>query len=141
MANRLKIPKLYPVRKFKDKWLLSANSIKMDSLGVFLHAEFISVLKTEQKPIFFEKYAKQKKISYYSLFSVIFSKCFKEKLVIKTESCFLDGKKSNIAKLVDINFLADNMKIARLYPGRKFSDKWLFSANFIKMHLFGYFCR
>ena len=27
-----------------------------------------------------------------------------------TESCFLDGKKPNIAKLVDIIFLADNEK-------------------------------
>ena len=29
---------------------------------------------------------------------------------IPTESCFLDGKKPNIAKLVDINFMADNEK-------------------------------
>ena len=27
-----------------------------------------------------------------------------------TESCFLDGKKPNIAKLMDINFLADSEK-------------------------------
>ena len=27
-----------------------------------------------------------------------------------TESCFLDGKKPNIATLVDINFLANNEK-------------------------------
>ena len=27
-----------------------------------------------------------------------------------TESCFLDGKKPNIAKLVDINFLSDCVK-------------------------------
>ena len=40
----------------------------------------------------------------------IFSKSLKQKCLIATESCFLDGKKPNIAKLVDINFLADNEK-------------------------------
>ena len=43
-------------------------------------------------------------------FFVIFSKSLKQKCLIPTESCFLDGKKPNIAKLVDINFLADNEK-------------------------------
>ena len=41
-------------------------------------------------------------------FFVIFSKSLKQKYLIPTESCFLDEKKPNIAKLVDINFLADN---------------------------------
>ena len=41
---------------------------------------------------------------------MIFSKSFKQKLIIPIESCFLDGKKPNIAKLVDMNFLADNVK-------------------------------
>ena len=76
---------------------------------------------------------------HYLLFFVIFSKSFKEKFLIPTESCFLDRKKPNIAKLVDINFLADSMKIARLYPVRNFKDRWLFSANFIKMRLLGFF--
>ena len=44
------------------------------------------------------------------LFFVIFSKSLKQKCLITTESCFLDGKKPNIAKLVYINFLADNDK-------------------------------
>ena len=35
---------------------------------------------------------------------------FFSKSILPTESCFLDGKKPNIAKLVDINFLADNEK-------------------------------
>ena len=48
---------------------------------------------------------------HYFLFFVIFSKSFKQNLVIPTESCFLDGKKPNIAKLVDTNFLADRVKI------------------------------
>ena len=43
-------------------------------------------------------------------FFVIFSKSLKQKCLIPTESCFLDGKKPNIAKLVDTNFLADSEK-------------------------------
>ena len=38
---------------------------------------------------------------------MIFSKSLKQKCLIPSESCFLDGI---IAKLVDINFLADNEK-------------------------------
>ena len=61
----------------------------------------------------FEKHAKNVKkvfiiIIFY--FFVIFSKSLKQKCLIPTESCFLDGKKPNIAKLVDINFLADSEK-------------------------------
>ena len=41
---------------------------------------------------------------------MIFSKSLKQKCLIANESCILDGKKPNIAKLVDINFLADNEK-------------------------------
>ena len=44
----------------------------------------------------------------YFLFFVIFSKNLKQKCLIPTDSCFSDGKKPNIAKLVDIKFLADN---------------------------------
>ena len=44
------------------------------------------------------------------LFLVIFSKSLKQECLIPTELCFLDGKKPNIAKLLDINFLADNEK-------------------------------
>ena len=53
---------------------------------------------------------KKKIHHYYFLFLVIFFKSLKQKCLIPTESCFLDGKKPNIAKLVDINFLADNKK-------------------------------
>ena len=71
---------------------------------VFLHAEFISALKTEPKSMGFEKYAKNgiKNIYRYFLFFVIFSKNFNQKLIIPIESCFLDGKKPNLAKLVDM---------------------------------------
>ena len=61
----------------------------------------------------FEQHAKNGKkifivIIFYFFF--IFSKSLKQKCLIPTESCFLDGKKPNIAKLVDINFLSDNEK-------------------------------
>ena len=79
-------------------------------IGVFLHADFISSLKIEPNSMIFEKHAKNGKKNYhhYFLFFVIFSKSLKQKCLIATESCLLDGKKPNIAKLVDINFLADN---------------------------------
>ena len=88
------------------------NSYENVLIWVLLHAEFISALKTEPKSMVFEKYAKngKKNIYHYFLFFVIFSKSLKQKFLTPTESCFLDGKKPNIAKLVDINFLADNEK-------------------------------
>ena len=58
----------------------------------------------------FEKYAKMKKniyIYYHSFLFFFFSKSFKQIFLIPTESCFLDGKKSIIAKLVDIIFSTD----------------------------------
>ena len=69
-------------------------------IRVFLHAEFISALKTVPKSMGFEKYAKNgiKNIYHLFLFFVIFSKSFKQKSIIPIESCFLDGKKPNIAK-------------------------------------------
>ena len=82
-------------------------------IWVFLHAVFISALKTQPKSIIFEKHPKNGKKSiyhHYFLFFVIFSKILKQKCLIPTESCFLDGKKPNIAKLVDINVLADYEK-------------------------------
>ena len=81
-------------------------------IWVFLHAELISALKTEQISMVFKKYAKngKKKFYHHFLFFVIFSKRRKQKCLIPTESCFLDGKTPNIATIVDINFLADNEK-------------------------------
>ena len=53
----------------------------------------------------------KKNINYhYFPFFVIFCKSLKQKCLIPTESCFLDEKKPNIAKLVYINLLADNEK-------------------------------
>ena len=110
-------------------------------IWVFLHAEFIFALKTELKSMVFEKHAKNGKENiyhHYFLFFVIFSKSLKQKCLIPTESCFLDGKKPNIAKLIDINFLADNEKNRQAL--QKWKGIWLFSANPMKMCLFGYFC-
>ena len=82
-------------------------------IWVFLHAELISALKNEPKSMVFEKHAKNVKKNiyhHYFLFFVTFSKSLKQECLIPTESCFLDGKKKNLARLVDINFLADNEK-------------------------------
>ena len=49
-----------------------------------------------------QKMEKKNIYHHYFLFFVIFSKILKQKCLIPTESCFLDGKKPNIAKLVDI---------------------------------------
>ena len=47
-------------------------------IRVFLHAEFISALKTEPKSMVFEKYAKNgKKIYFLSLFSIFCDFCLK----------------------------------------------------------------
>ena len=59
---------------------------------------------------------------------MIFTISFKQNFLKPNESCLLDRKKPNIAKLVYINFLAVSMKIAMVYPVRKFSEKRLFSV-------------
>ena len=84
-------------------------------IRVFLHAEFISALKTEPKSMVFEKYAKnvkKKKIFIIIIFYFLrfLYKSFNQKFLIPSQSCFLDGKKPNIAKLVDIIFLSDCVK-------------------------------
>ena len=92
-------------------------------IRVFLHAEFIAAKQTEPKSRGFEKYAKNviKNIYHCFLFFVIFSKSFKQKLIIPIGSCFLDGKKTtNIAKLVDMSFLADDMKNRQAIAFAKF---------------------
>ena len=47
--------------KIGGNYALSANSIKNMLIGVFLHAEFISAMKTVQNPLIFVKNAKKKK--------------------------------------------------------------------------------
>ena len=73
----------------------------------------------------------EKNIYYhYFLFFVIFSISFKQNFLKPNESCLLDGKKPNIAKLVYII----SMKITMLQPVRKFSEK----INPIKISLLGF---
>ena len=108
LAVSMKIAMLQPVRKFSEKWTVFCKSYKNTLIRVFLHAEFISALKTEPKPTVFDKYAENRKkyICYhYFLFFVIFSFSFKQNFLKPNESCLLDGKKPNIAKLIYINFL------------------------------------
>ena len=97
-------------------------------IWVFLHAEFIYPLKTEPKSMVFEKHAKngKKKIIIIFYFFVIFSKSLKKKCLIPTESWFLDGKKPNIVKLVDINCLADNEKNRQAIGLQKWKGKGFF---------------
>ena len=127
--------------KILRKEAVFSKSYKNTLIRVFLHAEFISALKTEPKPTVFEKYAenRKKKIFVIIIFYifVIFSISFKQNFLKPNESCLLDRKKPNIAKLVYINFLAVSMKIAMLQPVRKFSEKRLFSVNPIKIPLLG----
>ena len=128
--------------KILRKEAVFCKSYKNTLIRVFLHAEFISALKTEPKPMVFEKYAENRKKIFIIIFYffVIFSISFKQNFLKPKESCLLDRKKPNIAKLVYINFLAVSMKIAMLQPVRKFSEKRLFSVNPIKIPLLGYFC-
>ena len=60
----------------------------------------------------FEKYAKNGKKKIIIIFYILrfLCKSFNLKFLIPTESCFFDGKKPNIAKLVDIIFLSDCVK-------------------------------
>ena len=129
--------------KILRKEAVFSKSYKNTLIRVFLHAEFISTLKTERKPTVFEIYAENRKkifviIIFY--FFVIFSISFKQNFLKPNESCLLDRKKPNIDKLVYINFLAVSRKIAMLQPVRKFSEKRLFSVNPIRIPLLGYFC-
>ena len=129
--------------KILKKEAVFSKFYKNTLIMVFLHAEFISALKMEPKPTVFEKCAENRKKNicyHYFLFFVIFSISFKQNFLKPNESCLLDRRKPNIAKLVYINFLAVRMKIAMLQLVRKFSEKRLFSVNPIKIPLLGYFC-
>ena len=108
--------------KILRKKTIFCKSHKNSLIRVFLHAEFISALKTEPKPTVFEKYAENRKKNicyHYFLFFVIFSISFKQNFLKPNESCLLDRKKPNIAKLVYINFLAVSMKIAMFENSQK----------------------
>ena len=90
-----------------------ANPMKMCLFGYFCMQNSFLQRKLSQNLWFLRNMQTMEKkyiYNYYFLFFVIFSKSLKQKCLIPTESCFLDGKKPNIAKLVDINFLANNEK-------------------------------
>ena len=53
---------------------------------------------------------------------------------------FLRWKEAKYSQISVYQVLTDSMKIAMLWPVRKFSEKWLFSANPKKIPLLGYFC-
>ena len=82
-------------------------------IRVFLHVKFISAPRTVPKSMVFEKYAKNGKKKFIIIIFYILRflyKSFNHKFLIPSESCFLDGKKPNIDKLVDIIFLSDCVK-------------------------------
>ena len=86
------------------------KSYEIVFIRVFLHVKFISAPRTVPKSMVFEKYAKNGKILFIIIifyFLRFLYKSFNQKFLIPTKSCFLDGKKPNIAKLVDIIFLSD----------------------------------
>ena len=66
----------------------------------------------------------KKNIDHYFLFFVIFSKSLKQKCLIPTESCFLDGKKPNIAKLDNgyqfYKWFLRNMQKMKTGPKKKY---------------------
>ena len=132
---------LQPVRKFSEKRLFSINPIKIPLLGYFcMQNSFLHCKRSQSLRCLRNMQKIEKNICYhYFLFFVIFSFSFKKNFLKPNESCLLDGKKPNIAKVVYINFLAVSMKIAMLQPVRKFSEKRLFSLNPIKIPLLGYF--
>ena len=105
--------------KIRAKAAFLSKSYKNAVIGVFWHAEFISALKTELNPTVFEKNTKKKKkksnYHYFFFFFVIFSKSYKQNCIKAMELWFLDGKKSNSAKMVLINFLAHILQIVMLY--------------------------
>ena len=86
-------------------------------IWVFLHAEFISAMKTEPKSMVFEKHAKNEKkifiiIIFY--FFVIFSKGLKQKYLIHNKTSFLDGRSQILLNWLISSFWPITRKIARL---------------------------
>ena len=69
-------------------------------IRVFLHAEFISAMKTVQNPTIFMKNAKKKKIKNrkmnnfgnFSQFFEIFTETLEQNIRKSQKICFLDGK-------------------------------------------------
>ena len=73
--------------KILRKMVVFCKSYKNTLIRVYLHAEFISALKTEPKPTVFEKYVKnrRKKIIIIFYFFVIFYISFKQNFLKPNE--------------------------------------------------------
>ena len=109
-------PDRYTIKNSGIRRIFS-KSHKNAVIRVFWHAEFIFARKTELNPTVFEKNAKNKiryLITIIFNFFVIFSKSYQQNCIKTMESWFLDGKKSNSAKMVLINFLAHSLQIVIL---------------------------
>ena len=65
--NRLN-HKAISLDKIGGNWALSANSIKIHLSGYFLHAEFISAMKTAKSYVFQETRKKNRKMINFSNF-------------------------------------------------------------------------
>ena len=64
-------------------------------IRVFLHAEFISAIKTVQNPTIFIKMQKNRKMNNFGkfcLFFEIFTKTLEQNIRKSQKICFLDGK-------------------------------------------------
>ena len=89
--------------KILRKMAVFCKSYKNTLIRVFLHAEFISALKTEPKPTVFEKYAENRKKNnicyHYFLFFMIFSINYKQNFLKSNESCLLDGRKKKYSQI------------------------------------------
>ena len=133
----MKIAMLQPVRKFSEKRLFSVNPIKAPLFRVFLHAEFISALKTEPKPTVFEKYAENRK-KYLSLFSIFcdFLYQFQAKFPKTKRIMFVRQKEAKYSQISIYQFFCRQHENRR----SKILRKEAFSLNPIKIPLLGYFC-
>ena len=116
--------------KILGKMAVFCKSYKNTRIRVFLHAKNHFCIENGGHSRQFQRNMqknRKKNICYhYFLFFVIFCISFKQNFLKPNESCFLDGKKLNIAKLVYINLLTDSMEIAMLQPVRKFSENGCF---------------
>ena len=131
---------IQPVRKFSEKRLFSLNPIKIPLLRYFCMQNSFLHCKRSQSLRFLRKMQKiEKNICYhYFLFFVIFSINFKQNLLKPNQSCLLDGKKPNTAKLVYINFLTVRMKILRKMA--VFCKSYKNTLIRVFLPLLGYFC-
>ena len=90
-------------------------------IRVFLHAEFISVIKTVQNPTISMKNAKKKKIEKLIILVISvnflrFSLKLLSRISEKVRLCFLDGKEDKLRKIRNFHIFENISFIARLQP-------------------------